>query len=723
MGCVCVIAVSTVVLVLVHSCLHGAIALINTSPFQSSQPSLDSADVSFQVHSYNDLRLWPQLIAKSVTWFKVDPHWMSPQFCESQANVKDADSGCFVLNHDTPSSLRNYNTTEEIVNLMTEKRFLWYFSDPSVRIYIALCFKWDGVDNLCSSLPNATKWRHLLSTFLADANAAIGKYHLNVEFILDGNATPTNRQCLISMYEPLVATWIVGRDPASALIDNNVENGDARFQVNNMPQSSPPASNVLQLQAKKYGKFANSSYPFLFWEPSSQDDIQNVSATYAKGPLAPHGLRFATNIDPVQVSLYASSSSQYGLKDALRFAYNSSNVVVPIEQAEPQSLKIYYTDGGAIVTKNATDLIFYRTSEALLARKGTSLVGATSDVDFFVSLENILLAASQSGAWIFNIAESRTEKYVVAQPVFASFPESLQQNVVLAIAITQDAPTSPINELLVSLAFSSPNSTKVQIIELTLSNPLSTTPRFFTASAPIYTNLSHNENLSVTTTSLSSLYMNRIVYHAIVFTSNSNVGFLSFWHGNINGSPIISIPNFAIGTNPSLKLFESNGSLWLFMGATDAFCWNTETNNKQAYPATCEITPMPVQYAHSYTMSRVLDLQHRAATPELYFGPVVVSPCSTTLGMGNFSSFVHGTFGAGLLPAFHVTTDVNGKNAVHISCIYHTLSSSSFSTSSPPSITSPSPRVSSTTLNSCGMPSTSQQGLAIDTWSLSLVQP
>lgn len=41
------------------------------------------------------------------------------------------------------------------------------------------------------------------------------------EFILDGEGTPSGRDCLIDRWRPLVATWILGNDPDDALTSNN----------------------------------------------------------------------------------------------------------------------------------------------------------------------------------------------------------------------------------------------------------------------------------------------------------------------------------------------------------------------------------------------------------------------------------------------------------------------------------------------------------------------
>src|SRR5271168_5046248 len=71
-------------------------------------PSSSCNEISFQAHSYNDLRQWPSLILKGATWIKIDFNYATPTFCLTNATgtsrVRDGTHGCFLLNHD-PLSL------------------------------------------------------------------------------------------------------------------------------------------------------------------------------------------------------------------------------------------------------------------------------------------------------------------------------------------------------------------------------------------------------------------------------------------------------------------------------------------------------------------------------------------------------------------------------------------------------------------------------------------
>ena len=46
---------------------------------------LSSAEVSYQVHSYNSLALYPALFEHGVSWYKLDVFYLSKALC---ANIK-----------------------------------------------------------------------------------------------------------------------------------------------------------------------------------------------------------------------------------------------------------------------------------------------------------------------------------------------------------------------------------------------------------------------------------------------------------------------------------------------------------------------------------------------------------------------------------------------------------------------------------------------------------
>ncbi|EDQ86855.1 uncharacterized protein MONBRDRAFT_27889 [Monosiga brevicollis MX1] len=261
----------------------------------------DQADISFQIHSFNDLGLLPQLRWKRATWFKFDPHYMTSDFCTSQSAIADPSRGCLVLNHDRPVALRQYNTTDQLLALLNSTRWRTYAAQR--QLHVALCFKFDSGSDICSDAQDASDWRYTVDQ-LFDRIAALDLP--NVTFVLDGVAVPASGPCLINRWSPWNATYIVGQNPAQGALDNNRTNGDETYQINNMPASHPVAAKLQAMQAIDYGKFLGNGQPFLFWEPSDEPDIAETITTYANGSLSTTGFRFAINIDPLQIAHYAS---------------------------------------------------------------------------------------------------------------------------------------------------------------------------------------------------------------------------------------------------------------------------------------------------------------------------------------------------------------------------------------------------------------------------------
>lgn len=63
---------------------------------------------------------------------------------------------------------------------------------------------------LVSVNPNSTDrgWISLIDDLYTTANALILRHKLNVEFVLDGGATPDGKPCLKDKWRPWNSTWI-----------------------------------------------------------------------------------------------------------------------------------------------------------------------------------------------------------------------------------------------------------------------------------------------------------------------------------------------------------------------------------------------------------------------------------------------------------------------------------------------------------------------------------
>ncbi|CAF1372686.1 unnamed protein product [Didymodactylos carnosus] len=99
---------------------------------------------------YNDLREWPSIMLKEGhEWLKTDFNFQLPSFCNSTSSatsrVQNPEEGCFILNHDTPILNRQtaYNTSDDLLNLIMDPLYKYWFTNPNQTVYIALCFKFD----------------------------------------------------------------------------------------------------------------------------------------------------------------------------------------------------------------------------------------------------------------------------------------------------------------------------------------------------------------------------------------------------------------------------------------------------------------------------------------------------------------------------------------------------------------------------------------------------
>jgi hypothetical protein len=88
------------------------VSIVGVGGRKGSVATAQSNTISYQIHSWNDLNEWPQILKKRATHFKIDPHYADYAFCMSQKRLSPADPrGCFVLNHDGPITTTQYNST------------------------------------------------------------------------------------------------------------------------------------------------------------------------------------------------------------------------------------------------------------------------------------------------------------------------------------------------------------------------------------------------------------------------------------------------------------------------------------------------------------------------------------------------------------------------------------------------------------------------------------
>eukprot|EP00742_Colponemidia_sp_Colp-10_P008100 GILJ01008744.1.p1 GENE.GILJ01008744.1~~GILJ01008744.1.p1 ORF type:complete len:725 (-),score=82.49 GILJ01008744.1:339-2360(-) len=249
------------------------------------------------------------MLDKGTRFFKVDPHFSSHKFCTSQSWYKDGQKrGCFPLSHDSPSESNPYHSLNDILQFLNSRSTRF----QQEKAYISLCFK-DAPKDICNALPTATSWLSLVDDFFNEANQLVSTLGLNVEFIFDGAATPTaGNECLKDRWRPWNCTYISDESPSQAFRSNDRDKGYDRFQV---LDDSENILTWISSSQQNWGKFSNTSYPLMLWEPSDQKVIQQYAEFFRNNQTPNHdpGFVFNINIDPAMFVVYASPFLQDGL--------------------------------------------------------------------------------------------------------------------------------------------------------------------------------------------------------------------------------------------------------------------------------------------------------------------------------------------------------------------------------------------------------------------------
>lgn len=296
---------------------------------------------NWQIHSYDDLRQYTQLIKKKSKLFKFDIHYMKGDICnqaidyspnntrklenegdsntinneEHSSNLynflslsslsnsifnHDAnkstkatnDSSCFLLTHDTPQVTNTYFTIKGILDMIKDEKHVNYFKQNKTSI--ALCFK-NSPKEQCDD----KEFISMIDNFFNSANKLTKENDLKIEFILDG----AKFQCAKDRWRPWVYTWIRGEDPDEAFISDNKDLSYDRYDVFNDDETFLLDDINLDL-----GKFKNRGRPVQLWEPSDQLPIEYYSSAF-KTTNNDLGYAFVINIDPTMFMVYSAEVS------------------------------------------------------------------------------------------------------------------------------------------------------------------------------------------------------------------------------------------------------------------------------------------------------------------------------------------------------------------------------------------------------------------------------
>ena len=298
-----------------------------------------------QPHSFNDLRQWHQVLSKAeassqaiasiggnargggiLLMLKLDPQYLTADACARYPQAAPLDPrGCLLFNHDDikpgSSARTSFNSSLDFLNILNSTALdRWTRGgDANATLAISLCFKGCGGTGCpCAGGTATANWLSLVDDLFAEVNALVASRQLtSLTMILDGAGNPASSTgCLAQRWRPWESLFISGDVPDAAFNSSNSTLGFDRLTILNEPQGASYSIAA----AAGFGKFAGSGtdgtggHPYIIWEPSDAPKIAAAATEYAKSPGAPNpaGLRYAINIDPAQLDVYAAAAIRSG---------------------------------------------------------------------------------------------------------------------------------------------------------------------------------------------------------------------------------------------------------------------------------------------------------------------------------------------------------------------------------------------------------------------------
>ncbi len=276
----------------------------------------------WNTHSYNDIRLFKQLILKGSNYFKIDLYYKSYPNCKTNdiRSLQNKD-GCFILTHDEPNKNVNYDSIYDFLDILIKYR--QYFQNTTYPNVIFLCFK--HLSKACKTLQfksnkRARKWIRLVDEIYNYIEIMKKQFNLTIEFVYDA----LSPLCIRKKWDNFNSTYTYGREDKNGLFLNDKSLFYYKFSYLNLNEKD--VENVAKVE---YGKFLNKSNPILIWEPDKQKKILKIANILNSYSQHINGYAFSINIDPIRYQIYISPSGKEGLnynilKDKNYSMYNST---------------------------------------------------------------------------------------------------------------------------------------------------------------------------------------------------------------------------------------------------------------------------------------------------------------------------------------------------------------------------------------------------------------
>ena len=585
-------------------------------------------NISYQIHSNNDLREFKQNLLKGARRFKFDPFYISKHpLC--------GEKSCFILTHDEPlQSVTTYNTSDDLLTYLNgdEMKSLSKLD----HVTIALCFK-DAPD-FCRE--ESSFWRDWLDLVDDFHKRAITSLPLNIEIILDGQASPVD--CLVGKWQPWKSVWVNNRSPSEAFYSNDFELGYNRFQVLNNPEDIENWQ-WMASEEVNYGKFSNSSSPYQLWEPDSEEDIQTYMGIYNSGRKHRPGFHFAINTDIAMFEVfsskgYASTQRSVSISEAGVDSSDLKNVISNprIVKVPPSKLLLFWNSGKSNhIFVTWLDYTFDAGADtvtvALTDAKSSALALGISDNLALASLVlldgrlatgemsvKVLLITSRGEFYLVEISGEAT--VTLLQGGFPSYKSSA--------SVSVDACDDTKRSCFAIAGVTDDNHVYIQIIVV------SDFVENFSAIAPIQPPVGLDSTSIITDVSLE------IIDETSLFLSIASAGVVYgcevSMYANSSTEEMLWV-KLTVGSRISTSTTPSGA---LVMVTSDGYCFNSHEHNTRATVSICSSIPESTPGVLQYSIGLVEDWRSVLRTNS--YGSFALSACS--------SRILHGVYDQGRNP-------------------------------------------------------------------------
>lgn len=411
-----------------------------------------------------------------------------------------------------------------------------------------------------------------------------------------------------------------------------------------------PTKYLIPEAKQNFGKFINSTYPFINWEPSSQDDILKVVDAYSEyGPLHRQGFYFAINIDPIQLDVFTASRTATNVTIAwnrcLKTQGQSSRITtvpyyspstypsripLPINASTPIGfiLNVFQSSGSPTSVLYQVIQINGWVLGGTIESPTIPLVGASNSQPISVSavewnakssLVVVGYASGDVGWYYFD--------YALKALRFTGLTSSIG-NSSMAVDVSCQL-GSPIQSCFVSqIVSTSECGALLKLWQITDIDPndflltlINGTSQLCLSSQPISGASLSTIQMPINEPILCPL--GSFVGIAVMSTSVKQIIGSSFCFNPTDGlTKAISTPPdkfLDVGSTPSVEIkFDiESSSIRVLEVHNDGFCWNSHQHNIGAAVATCDQVPVSNNYILSYNYGTMASWKERISSGTL----------------------------------------------------------------------------------------------------------